>query len=176
MLGASGSGASTLGRALSRRLELRYFDSDDYYHGPSDPPFRNPRSPLERYELILRDLGGEGSWVLGGGVAGWEPQPELRFTLLVLLWAPAELRVKRLRERERERFGARVLSGGDMHRDHEDFIDWARRYDIGGIDGKTRARHEAYLLDQACPVLRLTEVRPPDELVTIVFEQFDARG
>lgn len=35
---------------------------------------------------------------------------------------------------------------------HEEFLDWASRYDVGGIAGKTLARHEAYWKDQHCPV------------------------
>ena len=40
-----------------------------------------------------------------------------------------------------------------MHAIHEEFIDWASRYDAGDVEGKTLALHEAYLKEQHCPVL-----------------------
>jgi adenylate kinase family enzyme len=158
ILGASGSGTSTTGRALSTALAVPYLDSDEYYHEPSDPPFQKQRLPEARHALIMADLGRATSWVLAGGVAGWEPGPQLDFTLMVFLWVPAPIRIERLRRRESQRFGQRILEGGDMHHAHEAFIEWAARYDSGGIEGKTLARHEAYLASQACPILRFREV------------------
>lgn len=165
ILGASGSGATTVGRALATALGVPHFDSDDYYHAPSDPPFQRPRAADERHARITGDLSRAGSWVLSGGVAGWEPYPELGFTLIVFLWAPAAVRIERLRRRERERFGARVLPGGDMHAAHEEFIAWAARYDAGDVEGKTLARHEAYVAGQSCPVLEYREERGVGEIV-----------
>jgi adenylate kinase family enzyme len=37
--GASGSGTTTLGRALAARLGFAFLDADDYYWLPSDLPF-----------------------------------------------------------------------------------------------------------------------------------------
>lgn len=155
LLGGSGCGASTLGRALAGALALPHFDADDYFHAPADPPFSRPRPPAERCALLENDLAARPGWVLSGGVGGWEPAPRLDFTLVVFLWLPTEVRIARLRRRERERFGDRVLPGGDMHAAHEEFIDWASRYDRGDVEGKTLARHEAYLATLTCPVLEL---------------------
>ena len=153
VMGASGSGTSTVGRALAAALSLPHFDSDDYFHGPGDPPFQNPRSATERYELICRDLAVDHSWVLSGGLVDWSPRPRLDFTCIVFLYVPPSLRIERLRRRERERFGRRILKGGDMYAAHQEFIDWASRYDSGDIQGKTQAMHEAWLQEQTGPVL-----------------------
>jgi adenylate kinase family enzyme len=153
VIGASGSGTSTVGRSLAAALSLPHFESDAYYHAPSDPPFQNPRSPVERYELVLHDLAQHESWILSGGIGGWQPQPELRFTSIVFLYVPTLVRIERLRRRELARFGQRICNDGDMFEAHEDFIRWASRYDTGDIEGKTLARHEAYLSEQQCQVL-----------------------
>jgi adenylate kinase family enzyme len=164
VLGASGCGATTLGRSLAAALSLPYYDGDDYFHGPSDPPFQNPRSPEERYALITADLRPTESWVLAGGVAAWEPEPRLDFTCVTFLFVPTDVRIERLRRRERERFGDRILEGGDMHATHEAFLEWASRYDVGDVEGKTLARHEAFLAKQTCPVLRFDGERPVSEI------------
>jgi Shikimate kinase len=38
ILGASGSGTTTLGRALAERLQYPHFDTDDSFWVPTDPP------------------------------------------------------------------------------------------------------------------------------------------
>ena len=154
LLGASGAGVSTLGRALAARLSVPHWDSDDFYHAPSDPPFQVQRTPHERCELLTQACPANGAWVLSGGVVGWEPVPRLGVTHLVFVLTPTTIRLERLRQRERERFGERVLAGGDMFEIHQDFIAWAARYDAGDVDGKTRARHEEYLRTQRMPVIR----------------------
>jgi len=173
IIGGSGSGTSTLGRAVAQRLGIGSFDCDDYFHGPSDPPFQNPRTAQARYELMTRDIHPTAEWVLSGGVAHWSPYPELDFTLVVLLLVPAEVRVARLERRERERFGERLKPGGDMHDDHVEFLTWAARYEIGDLPGKTLARHEAWLAEQTCSVLRLDGTQPLEELIEAVVRGAD---
>lgn len=162
-LGASGVGTSTVGRLLADALRITHFEADDYYHGPSDPPFQNLRSPEERCELLTRDLGKCDGWVLSGGIVGWEPLPVIDLTFVVFLWVPTHIRIERLRRRERERFGTRIDLGGDMHETHEEFIDWASKYDTGNIEGKTLDLHEEHLQSLNCPVLRLRGDLPANE-------------
>lgn len=164
VIGGSGSGTSTLGRALAATLAIPHFDSDDYFHAPADPPFQKPRDAEERHELICRDLRPDQNWVLSGGIVGWLPDPGLEFTCIVFLYVPTPVRIERLRFRERSRFGSRIEEGGDMHDTHVAFIDWASRYDEGDVAGKTLARHEAYLRDQPCTVLEYRGVKTVREI------------
>ncbi len=175
VIGASGSGASTIGRLLSEKLLVPHFDCDDYFHAPSDPPFQSPRPPEERTSLLLRDLSPIECWILSGGICGWVPYPELSFTGIVFLYVPPDIRLARLRQREQERFGSRVLPGGDMHASHLEFLHWASRYDAGDVDGKTLTRHEAWLGQQCCPVLRIDGTMPLSESVEVILKTLGDR-
>ena len=170
VLGASGSGTSTVGRALASKLSIPHFECDDYFHGPSDPPFQNPRSARERAELIERDLQHAPSWVLSGGIAGWEPEPRLEFTHIVFLYVPVKLRLERLRQRESERFGERIEPEGDMFQIHQDFLEWSSRYDAGDVEGKTLAVHTAYLAEQTCPVYEFGGEKSVNDIVEATLE------
>ena len=170
VIGASGSGTSTLGQSVAFALGIPYFDSDDYFHAPSDPPFQRQRSAEDRYQLVCRDLRPDTSWVLAGGIVDWVPSPILNFTCIVFLYVPTTVRVERLRHRERMRFGHRIEQGGDMHGTHEKFLDWASRYDTGDIEGKTLARHEAYLTKQQCPVLKYHAVSSVSDVTISVLQ------
>lgn len=56
ILGAAGASVSTLGRKLGEALDAPWFDVDDYYWLPTDPPFRIKRSVEQRIELLRADL------------------------------------------------------------------------------------------------------------------------
>ena len=51
--GGPGSGATTTAEALARRLGVACFDSDDFFHKPSDPPFVEQYSKDERNQRII---------------------------------------------------------------------------------------------------------------------------
>ena len=75
--------------------------------------------------------------------------------------------MQRLREREAAHFGAdAVAPGGWRHRDTEAFVEWASHYDDGGREGRSLAKHEAWLAKLPCPVLRLDGSRPLEQKAT----------
>jgi hypothetical protein len=60
-----------------------------------------------------------------------------------------------LKSRERERFGSRIEAGGDMHATHTAFIEWASRYDNGGVDMRSRAMHDEWQKLLKCKIITL---------------------
>jgi len=156
ILGASGSGTTTLGRAVAQHLRCPSFDTDDYYWLPSDPPFHHKRSIPERHALLGQALAGHERWVLSGSLCGWGDIFIPRFDVVIFLWIPAAIRLARLGERERRRYGDAALApGGAMHEIHEAFMAWAATYDHGDLSIRSRQLHEDWLRRLPCPVLRL---------------------
>lgn len=76
------------------------------------------------------------------------------FRLAVYLTANAELRAKRVHDRELARFGDRVLPGGDMYEAHQQFLSDVAGYEHG-VSSCNREQHEMWLSQLTCPVLRL---------------------
>ncbi|MFI5013985.1 MAG: hypothetical protein ACHQAY_16715 [Hyphomicrobiales bacterium] len=166
--GASGSGVTTLGRALARKTGAVHLDTDDFYWSPVEPKFSVKRDVSERLLLLdaaFRTAGRRG-WILSGSVGQWADPILSLFSLVVFLHAPAEIRAARLRRREAEQFGSEAIApGGARHEEHEAFIRWATDYDGGTREGRNLARHEAWLKRLTCPVLRLNGAEPVDGLV-----------
>ena len=154
LVGASGSGTTTLGRALAQHLGCPHLDTDHYFWVPTDPPFEKIRPVEERPILLGPDLAGD-AWVLSGSLCGWGDVYVPRFDLVVFLSVPSEVRLARLRTRERERYGRKVEPGGPLHGKYEAFIAWAASYEDGSPVERSRRMHEAWLAELACPVLRL---------------------
>lgn len=173
ILGASGCGTSTLGRALAQALHIPCLECDDYYHAPTDPPFQKQYSPEERYAKLCRDLEHQRNFILCGGIFDWVPKPPIDFTCVVFLYVPTDIRIERLKNRERERFGARIQPGGDMHQAHLEFLEWASHYDSGHLEGKSLIKHEAHLRNQLCTVL---EFRVPAPVTILTSQILEAIG
>jgi adenylate kinase family enzyme len=167
--GASGSGTTTLGRALGRELGWRHLDSDDFFWTATDPPFQKKRAAAARAGELASALASSPSWVLSGSIMGWTGLAVPDFDLVVFLTLPTALRMARLQAREIERYGAEALvPGSDRHRESEDFLAWAAAYDDAETVGRNRAAHERWLGERTCPVLRLDSTNPVRDNVETV--------
>lgn len=158
IIGASGTGKSTLGSALSQKLNCPHLDSDDYYHYPTNPPFQKERTPEDRLSLLMTDLNKYSSWVLSGGAGVWEPAPVVNYSLVIFLYLPPKIRLDRLKYREEKLYGARIQSGGDMEIDHKNFMNWTRGYDDGTAVGtNTLPTHLFFVENLSCSILKFNK-------------------
>lgn len=165
IFGGSGSGTSTLGKALAAECGYTFLDTDDFFWLPTDPPFREKRPREERLALLRREFSAHEKTALSGSLCGWGDPLTPLFQLAVRIELPPEIRLERLEARERSRFGARVLPGGDMERQHREFMDWAARYDAGGPEIRSRALHDEWQKKLSCPVVLLDGSMPVGELL-----------
>ncbi len=159
IFGASGSGTTTLGRALSERLGIPHFDSDDYFWVQTTPvPFTVKTDVSDRVARLQKDLLAYPEWVLSGSLCDWGDPAIPLFTLVVFLWIPADIRMKRIKEREVSRYGVEALSpGGWFYTNHLDFMAYAESYDSGGLDIRSRGLHEQWMRKLPCRLLRIEE-------------------
>lgn len=170
IFGASGSGTTTLAMQLSLKLDVRHFDADNYYWKKTEPPFIEKNTIPERHQLLLADMHGLEGWVLSGAMDSWSDPFLPLFDLVVFLYVPTDIRIERLRRREQERYGNRILPGGDMHQAHVEFIEWAAQYDQGFMSGRSKHRHEDWMTRLSCPILRIEGELPTDAAVNLVME------
>lgn len=171
ILGASGSGTSTLGSALARHLGVPHADSDSFYWLPTDPPYTTPRPAEDRQALLARRLPVTSDWVFSGAATKWAAPLEPYYDLVVFLRLDPQTRMDRLRAREAARWGARTQPGGDMATINAAFIAWAEAYDTAGSLRRGLVTHEAWLIDQPAPVLRLDSGAPVKDLVAAVLDR-----
>ena len=177
ILGASGSGTSTLASNLSERIKLKHLDTDDYYWKVTEVPFTEKNSVQTRLDRIREDIEHERNWVLSGSICSWgEPLIE-HFTHVVFLWIPWNLRKERLQKRELERYGPDDLAvGGRMHQVNSDFMDWASKYDTAGLEQRSRITHDNWIdeLPSRIKVIRIEEAMTRDALTKKVIEELNS--
>jgi len=157
LLGANGSGKSTIGRELARVLSFAHFDVEDYWFYKTDIPYTAIRPQEERNEILLSDMREHGSFVVSGDISGWGDEFLTMFDLAVFLTAPAEICMKRIKNREYAQWGERVCIGGDMYESQKKFREFAAARDVGLFEQRA--------LKYSCPVVYVDSTKTPEEIV-----------
>ena len=166
ILGAPGSGTTTLGQALASRLSIAFFDSDQFYWENWPIDFLKKREADARETLFQKTISDEKEWVLSGSIDGWNSNVENSFSHVVFLSLETNQRMQRLKQREIDRFGEAAISpGGSQNKDATYFLNWASHYDDGTLAGRSLPRHEAWMKGLICPILRLNSEAPVSALV-----------
>jgi adenylate kinase family enzyme len=167
--GASGSGVTTIGRALAGAIGVPHHDTDDYFWLPTEPPYKKKRPVEDRVRLMNEMFVPREGWVLSGSLVGWAQDLERMFDLVVYVATPTPIRLDRLRNREELRYGRGATSfGGNKYEDTKAFFEWAANYDDPSFAGRSRVLHEAWLQTLECHIIRVDGTRPIGELVSSI--------
>jgi uridine kinase len=142
--GASGSGTSMIGRKISEELGYKFMDTDDYFWIPTNPQYTTKRSKEERITLMKKDISENDNVVISGSLVDWGDELIPLFTLAIRLVTDIDIRIERLKAREKQKFGERISPGGDMYIHHIEFIEWARKYDTGSVNMRSKAKHDEW--------------------------------
>lgn len=167
--GASGSGTSTLGKYISKKLGYFFMDTDDYFWESTNPPYTKKRELSTRITLMREDIEQYNNVVISGSLVDWGDELIPLFTLAIRLETNTDIRLERLKIRERKKFGTRIDIGGDMYNQHIEFISWAASYDNGGIDMRSKKKHDNWQKQLTCPLILLDGSVPVTENFELAF-------
>lgn len=168
LYGAAGSGTSTIGKFICDRLGYFFMDTDNYFWEPTDPPYTTKRSVPDRIALMKKDIAENDRVVISGSLVGWGDELISCFTLAVRVETDTAIRLERLEKREREHFGSRIDSGGDMYEIHRNFMDWAASYDTGDLNMRSRAEHDEWQKRLQCQRITVDGSLPLEKNLEII--------
>ncbi|MFA7076498.1 MAG: hypothetical protein WC152_07540 [Candidatus Izemoplasmatales bacterium] len=168
IFGSSGSGSTTLANIIADKYSYYHIDVDDAVWENTDPPFTSKRSDIDARNLILEKIGNKKNIVISGSLVGFGEDIKHKIKLFVFINLEINTRIKRIEEREKKRFGSRVLPGGDLYQKHLDFLEWVSNYETNPEYIRSRKQHLLWLDDVAVPVLKITEELSIDELLALV--------
>jgi len=158
IFGASGSGTTTIAKIISKQLGYSHFDSDNYFWLPTANPFTAKREHNECLKMMGEDLSKNDRWVLSGSISGWGDDLIPYFDLVVFVYVPVEIRLERLKKREYERYGKAVFYGENRYEETQEFLNWAASYDDGTEIGRSLVKHEEWLKNIRCSILRVINI------------------
>lgn len=125
-------------------------------------PYTKMRPREECIKQLLSDIYKYNCFVLSSVDGDFGKEITEMYKLAVFLSAPAEIRMARIRQRAYEQYGERVMSGGDMYKQQQRFMDFVRERSLSHIN--------TWLKTLKCPVIQLDGTKAISENVPIVLE------
>ena len=115
--GLNGCGKSTLGRQLADQLGYRFIDNEDLYFPKDDPSYlySGPRSEEEVIRHLEELIEQDRRFVFAAVKGNYGDKLSAFLDHVILIEVPKEIRSRRVRERSYQKFGNRVLPGGDLY-------------------------------------------------------------
>jgi len=133
IIGPSGAGKTTLGKALGQALNYPYFDIDDYiWKKGTALPYTTMNSRQEKIDGLKEAISHNEHFVMGGSMTSFHQAFDNDFEMMVFLKADVNVRIERINQRAIQRFGNRIKEGGDMYQNHLDFIAHNYAYEADG--------------------------------------------
>lgn len=160
--GLNGAGKSTLGKALAKELRFHFINDEDLYFPKDDPRYlyASPRSREEVERRLLCEVKTHENFVFASvkGDYGEDVYPFFRYA--VLIEVPKDVRMQRVRERSFQKFGNRMLPGGDLYETEEAFFAF--------VGSKAENTVEEWVKVLHCPILRVDGTKPIEENVRYI--------
>ena len=154
IIGPSGSGKTSLGKMVADKLGYPYFDVDDYiWRRDTEEPYTVMYSREEKINRLSKDIFPYEHFVMAGSMSSFHYAFDDKFDMMVFLYAEPAVRIQRVHERAVERFGERVLEGGDLYESHLRFLDDNRRYEKNGSPNLNEQRE--WLNNMSCMKIEL---------------------
>lgn len=171
VIGASGTGKSTLCKYISEKTGIYWIDTDKYLWKDSSFTENNPIEV--RFRMYNDDIANYRDYVVSGSIHSWNPDGFNNKDLLVLLTVNEEVRMKRIYNRELSVFGEKMLPGGEHYQLTCEFLDWCKTYltaDENAIN--SLAGHMLCLRKAPCKTLILDGDKPVDILCEYVLNAY----
>lgn len=162
--GLNGCGKSTVCRILAEKLNYYSMDVEDYYFIDSDIPYSEFHTHEQTKKFMLDDIVKHNDFVLATVNCDWGQEISSMCKLAVVLKAPLDIRMERIKKREYEKFGDRVLPGGDLYESQQKF------------HNKVLARGDEHIAKQmefiTCPVLKLDATLSICDIANTIYEKY----
>lgn len=155
IFGASGSGTTTLGKEIEKRTDFIHLDVDDYYWERTQPPFQEKIPLEERNKNLKTDFNKFENLVVSGSMVSWGKEWETSFDLAIFIRLENNERMERLKKRETERYGEKLLTDKNIQQNSKAFLEWADQYENPNFDGRTLKVHNDWVELLDCKLLRL---------------------
>ena len=169
--GLNGAGKSTLGKALAEKLHFYFIDNEDLYFPKTDPNYMyaSPRTREEAKKLLFREIKAHENFVFASVKGDYGEEIYPFFQYVILIDVPKDIRMERVKKRSFQKFGNRMLPGGDLHEQEEGFFEFV----------KSRAENtvKEWVQLLSCPIIRIDGTKPVEENVDFIYsESFDTSG
>lgn len=161
--GLNGTGKSTLGKALAEKLH--FIDIENLYFPKTNPNkiYASPRTRKEVEKLLLHEIKTHKDFILASVKGDYGEDIYSLIQYAILLDVPKNIRLKRVKKRSFQKFGNRMLLGGDLYEQEENFFHFVESRDENIV--------EEWVKSLKCPVIRMDGTKSIDENTNFIMER-----
>ena len=158
-----------MGKALAKELGFYFIDNEDLYFPKTDPRYiyASPRSREDVGKILLREIKTHENFVFASVKGDFGEHIDPFFRYAVLIDVPKDTRIKRVRDRSFQKFGNRMLPGGDLYEAEENFFRL--------VESRAENTVEEWVRSLRCPVIRIDGTKPVEENIQFVIGQIGSR-
>jgi len=162
--GLNGCGKSTLGRALAGKIGFHFIDNENLYftRSQANEPYANPRSEEEVERLLMNEVREYPNFIFAAVRGNYGKEIIPMYNYVVVIEVPKEIRSQRVRNRSFQKFGRRMLMGGDLYEQEEAFFRMAASRQDDYV--------ENWLKLVKCPIIRVDGTRTIEENVQLIIQ------
>ncbi len=155
--GLNGSGKSTVGKALARRIGYRFIDVEDLYFPKDDTNYKysHPRGKEEVISLLNDMISEDRRFVFCAVRGDYGDRFLAALDHIVYIDVPKDERTRRVFNRSYEKFGERMLEDGDLYERENSFLSAAQIRPDDYV--------ESWLDEVNIPIIRIDGTRPVGE-------------
>ena len=160
--GLNGCGKSTLGRALANRIGFHFIDNENLYFDSdqANEPYANPRPQEEVERLLMNEVSKYPNFVFAAVKGNYGKDIIPMYSYIIVIEVSKEIRSQRVRNRSFQKFGSRMLMGGDLYKQEEAFFRMAESRQDDYV--------ENWLQSVKCPIIRVDGTKPIEENVEYI--------
>lgn len=168
MCGLNGTGKSTLGKALAEKLHFYFIDNEDLYFPKTDPNYlyAAPRTREEVQKLLFNTIKAHENFIFASVKGDYGEFIYPFFQYAVLVDVPKDIRIERVKNRSFQKFGNRMLPGGDLYEQEKHFFDL--------VESKTEDTAEKWVQSLNCPIIRVDGTKPIEKNINLIMEQIQS--
>ena len=163
--GLNGAGKSTLGKALADKLHFYFIDDEELYFSKTDSDYiyASPCTHEEAEKRLFHKMQAHKNFVLASvkGDYGALFYPFIQYTIWID--TPKDIRLQRVKNRSFQKFGSRMLPGGDLHKQEEAFFAFAA--------SREKKTVEKQLGKLNCPVIKVDGMNPVESNLDFIINQ-----
>ena len=163
--GLNGSGKSTLGKALAEKLHFHFIDNENLFFPKTDENyiFAAPRSHNDVEMLLMDEVRAYENFVFASVKGDYGDEILSRYDYAVRIEVPKEIGMQRVKNRSFQKFGKRMLQGGDLYEREEQFFDM--------VNARTESYVEEWVQSLRCPIIRVDGTKTIEENLDFIAER-----
>lgn len=163
--GLNGAGKSTLGKALAEELDFYFIDNEELYFPKTDPHYvyASPRTRGEVEQMLFSEIKAHEDFVFASVKGDYGEAILPYFQYAVMIEVPKDIRIQRVIDRSFQKFGNRMLPGGDLHEREENFFNI--------VKSRSENTVEEWLRSFSGTIIRIDGTKPIEENISLIIEQ-----